>query len=490
MRRGAGHASGAAQPLATRPNVPPAPHPAAPRTGNDRERTLFLPFRGEALGLHLGAAMRVTLAIALVVALTSSSVAAERPQPPESFAPVVDTVKSAVLSVVHAHDPDPDVLDADDLLGRLFDALTRLPNQTLGAAVMIDPSGIAVTGANLLRGMTEVTIADVHGRRFRATLMSRDERTDIALLRVMGQGPFPVVRFGDSDTVRVGDWVVALGSPYGFEASVSAGIVSARPRIGAGGPWGDMLQTDAAVNPGSSGGPLINARGEMIGLATVPAPRGSGIAFAAASNVVRTVVGDLLVHGHVVRSWLGVESQPLTPELARAFRAPFAGGLVLTDIVAGGPAARAGLTRGSIVISFESRPVRTVADLDAALSRLSPGRTVTLETWRDARLAAVQATLAQEPASTSRFGRHRWLGLVLEGITPETGVVVASVEAPSPALRAGVLRGDIVRELDRRAIRNLNDFEEAAQQVSPGGSVTLLVQRGRTAVYLAVTPER
>ncbi len=313
------------------------------------------------------------LAVAFVVAVTSSSVAAERPQPPETFAPVVDTARPAVLSVVHAHAPDPDALEADDLLGRLFDALSRLPNQTLGAAVMIDPSGIAVTGANLLRGMTEVAVVDVHGRRFRATLMSRDERTDIALLRVMGGGPFPVVGFGDSDTVRIGDWVVAVGSPYGFEASVSAGIVSARPRIGAGGPWGDVFQTDAAVNPGSAGGPLLNARGEMIGLAVVPAPRGSGIAFAAASNVVRKVVSDLLVHGHVVRSWLGVESQPLTPELARAFRAPFAGGLVLTEIVPGGPAARAGLTRGSIVLAFEGRPVRTTADLDAALSRLAPG---------------------------------------------------------------------------------------------------------------------
>jgi serine protease Do len=434
--------------------------------------------------------MRAALAMVFVVAVASSSIAAERPQPPETFAPVVDAVRAAVLSVVHPHDPDADALEADDFLGRLFEALTRLPHQTLGAAVMIDPSGIAVTGANLLRGMTEVAVLDVHGRRFRATVMSRDERTDIALLRVVGGGSFPVVGFGDSDTVRIGDWVVAVGSPYGFEASVSAGIVSGRPRIAAGGPWGDVLQTDAAVNPGSAGGPLINARGEMIGLAAVPAPRGSGIGFAAASNVVRKVVGDLLAHGQVVRSWLGVESQPLTPALARAFHAPAAGGLVLTEIVPGGPAAQAGLLRGSIVLALEGHPLRTTADLEAMLARLPPGRTVTLEVWRDARLATVQATLVQEPGTKILFGRHRWLGLVLEGITPETGVVVATVEAGSPALAAGVVRGDVVRELDRRAIRTLTDFEEAAQQVPPGGPVTLLVQRGRTAFYLALPPER
>jgi serine protease Do len=333
-------------------------------------------------------------------------------------------------------------------------------------------------------------VVDVQGRRFRATVMGRDERTDIALLRVTGGGPFSVVEFGDSDAVRIGDWVVAVGSPYGFEASVSAGIVSARPRIAAGGPWGDMLQTDAAVNPGSAGGPLINARGEMIGLAVVPAPRGSGIGFAAASNVVRKVVGDLLAHGHVVRSWLGAESQPLTAELARAFHAPFAGGLVLTEIVPGGPAARAGLTRGAIVLALDGLPLRTAADLEAALSRLAPGHSVTLEVWRDARLASVQATLVQEPGTRILFGRHRWLGLVLEGITPETGVVVAAVEAGSPALAAGVVRGDLVRELDGRAVRSLTDFEEAAQHVTPGTPVTLLVQRGRTAFYLALTPER
>jgi serine protease Do len=435
--------------------------------------------------------MRATLAVVLVLALGSSALAADRPQPPETFAPVVDLVKPAVLSVVRAQPPDPDELDAGDLLGRLFEALTRLPNHTLGAAAMVDPSGVAVTGARLLRGHTELALVDVHGRRYEATLIGRDERTDLALLRVRGPGPFPVVRLGDSDEVRVGDWVLAVGSPYGFEASVSAGIVGARARIAPGGAWGDTFQTDAAVNPGSAGGPLVNARGEMIGLASDVGLRSAGIAFAVPSNLVRRVVADLLVHGKVVRSWLGISWQPMTADLAHAFRIPVADGLIVTDVARGGPGAKAGLTRGAVVVAFDGQSLRGTADLERALATTAPGRSATLRVWRDAREATVTVVLAEEPGPLQRASALRRLhGLVVEAITPEAGVVVAGVDAGSPAAESGVHRGDVVRELNRRTIRSLEDFEDAADALPPGRSVALLVQRGRTPVYLVLVPDR
>jgi serine protease Do len=283
--------------------------------------------------------------------------------------------------------------------------------------------------------------------------------------------------------------VLTVGSPYGFEASVSAGIVSARPRAGAGGPWGELLQTDAAVNPGSAGGPLVNARGELIGFATITSPRGSSIGFAVPSNVVRKVFDDVLVHGRVVRGWLGIGSQAMTAELARGFRAPFSAGLLLTDVVPGGPAARAGLTRGSIVLDIDGRPLRTTEDLDAALAATSPGRGVALHVWSGAQEATLQVVLAQEPSADLSPGTRRWLGLVVEGITPDVGVVVTAVQDRSPALAGGVLRGDVIRELDRRVILTLADFDEASEQVTSGRALTLLVQRGRYAVYLVLTPE-
>lgn len=440
--------------------------------------------------------MRIAPGLLCLLLLLAGVAAAERPQPPESFAPVVDAVKPAVLSVVippepDADDPEDDVLAPGDIVRKFFDALLTLPNRTLGAALVVDPSGVAVTGLRLLRGLAQVEVIDIDGRRSGATVIGRDDRTDIAILRLDGAGPFRAVPLGDSDSLRVGDWIVTLGSPYGFEASVSAGIVSARARLGPGGSYGDMLQTDAAVNPGSAGGPLVNVRGDVVGIAAIAAPRGSGIAFAVPSNIVRTVVADLLAHGRVVRSWLGVEPQPLSAGLARGFRAPFAGGLIVADVVGGSPAARAGLARGAILTALDGHPLRTVADLETALSARPPGRAIVLHAWRDGRESTVRVVLGQEPRSTTAVERvHPVLGLMVEGITPEVGVVVVGVMPGSPAAGGGVLRGDVVREIDRRTIRTLTDFDEAAPPSGRDATVMMLVQRGRTSLYLALTVER
>src|ERR1051326_2157405 len=259
-------------------------------------------------------AMRAALVLVLSLTLTSAVAAAERNQPPESFAPVADGVKHAVVSVVlpyhdtRADNDNADGLSDADLLRRLFDALSTLPNRTLGAAVMIDPSGVAVTVARILRDRTDVEIATLDGTHYRATVVGRDDRTDVAVLRVAAPVAWPVARFGDSDEVRVGDWVLAVGSPYGFETSVSAGIVSARARFTPGGAYGDFLQTDAAVNSGSAGGPLVDVHGNVVGLVATAAARGAGIAFAVPSHLVGKIARDILAYGSVRRGWLGGRS--------------------------------------------------------------------------------------------------------------------------------------------------------------------------------------
>ncbi|MEX2147525.1 MAG: trypsin-like peptidase domain-containing protein [Candidatus Rokuibacteriota bacterium] len=429
--------------------------------------------------------------------MTSPVFAAERAQPPASFAPVADAVKAAVFSVVL---PSEDADDggfgtegpaARDLLQQLFEALGGVPNRTLGAAVMLDPGGIAVTGARILQGLTEVEVVAVDGARYRATVLGRDDRSDIAVLRVIAPGPLPAARLGDSDEMRVGDWVLAVGSPYGFEASVSAGIVSSRTRIAAGGAYGDLLQTDAAINPGSAGGPLVNARGEVVGLSSTAAPREVGVGFAAPSNLVRRVVDDIVAHGRVVRGWLGIAAQPLTAELGDAFRVPFARGLLLADVTPGGPAATAGLTRGTILVALERRSLGTLTDLEDVLAVILPGRLVTLDLWRNGRQETIRLALGQEPAPAAGREPTRvvW-GLAVDTVTPETGVVVTSVRPGSPAANAGLRRGDLVREFDRRIIRNLADFDEASAGVEPGQSITLLVQRNRAPSYVVLVPDR
>jgi len=431
----------------------------------------------------------------LVLVLTSSVFGADRQQSPASFAPVAEAVKAAVFSVVVPYEDADDSFGEErpaerDLLQQLFEALGGRPNGALGAAVMLDPGGIAVTGARILQGLTEVELVAVDGARYRATVLGRDDRTDVAVLRVTAPGPLAVARLGDSDEVRVGDWVLAIGSPYGFEASVSAGIVSSRTRIAAGGVYGDLLQTDAAINPGNAGGPLVNTRGEVVGLSSTAAPRGVGVGFAAPSNLVRRVVDDIVAHGRVVRGWLGIAAQSLTADLGRAFNAPLARGLLVTDVTAGGPADASGLTRGTIVVAIERRSLATLTDLEDVLAVIPPGRVVTLEVWRNGRQEIMRLALGQEPApSVGREPTRMVLGLAVDSVTPETGVIIMSVRPGSPAASAGLRRGDLVRELDRRIIRNLVDFDKAWAGVAPGQRITLLVQRNRVPTYVVLVPD-
>lgn len=432
----------------------------------------------------------------LILVMTSCAFAAERPEAPATFAPVADSVKAAVFSVVL---PTEDAVDgsgdeaasARDLLQQLFEALGGAPNRTLGAAVMLKSSGVAVTSARILRGLTELEVVAVDGRRYSATVLGRDDRSDIAVLQVAGPAPFPTARLGNSDELRVGDWVLAIGSPYGFEASVSAGIVSSRTLIAFGGAYGDLLQTDAAINPGSAGGPLVNMRGDVVGVSSTAAPTGVGVGFAAPSNLVRRVVDDIIAHGRVVRGWLGVAAQPLTAELGHAFRVPIARGLLLADVTAGGPAAAAGLTRGTILVAIERRPLETLKDLQDVLAVMPPGQLVTLEVWRNGGQQTMHVAVGQEPAPSAGGAPARvLLGLAIDAVTPETGVIVLSVRPGSPAAKAGLRRGDLVRELDHRVIRNLADFDEASAAVGPAQGITLLVQRSRVPSYVVLVPDR
>jgi len=277
----------------------------------------------------------------LLVALSPLAVPAAQPQPmPSTFAPAAAAIKLAVYGLEvptrEEDEQDPQGLSASEFLRKLFGGL---PEGKLGAAVMTDPSGVAITSARLIRGLADLELVAVHGQRYPATVLGRDERTDIAVLRVRTARPLPAASLGDSDQVRVGDWVLAVGSPYGFEASVSAGIISGRPRVSPDGGYEDSLQTDAAVNPGSIGGPLVNAQGAVVGLTVTSGPRGNGIAFAVPANVVRRVTAELVTRGKVLRGWLGIVSQALTPELAQAFGAPVIGGVLAADVARDGPAA-------------------------------------------------------------------------------------------------------------------------------------------------------
>ena len=431
--------------------------------------------------------LSILLTTLVVFALGPARVAAQ-PQPiPSSFARAAAAIRPAVYGLELAtqdEEDKPEGLSISELFRKLFD---ELPGGKLGAAVMTDASGVAVTRARLVRGLREVQLVSVDGARYPATVVGLDERTDVAVLRVHAPGPLPAVALGDSDEVRVGDWVLAVGSPYGFEASVTAGIISGRPRVSPEGGYEDTLQTDAAVNPGSLGGPLVNAQGVVVGLTVTTGPRGSGIGFAVPANVVRRVTGEILARGKVVRGWLGIVSQAMTPDLAHVFGVPSAGGVLAADVLRDAPAARAGIQRGTLILALDDRVLRTPADVDVHLARSRPGQRVSVRLWRNGREETLVIVLDEEPVRFEKSRRaERVLGLLVDGLTPEAGVVVVAVRPGSGGAAADVWIGDIIREVDQQAVTTLSEFEQATRRLTPGTDVTVLLQRGPRTFYVVV----
>jgi serine protease Do len=428
--------------------------------------------------------------------------------PGTTFAQLAETVKPAVINIntttVRPETrgrPGPrtpfEEFFGEEFFRRFFgDTPERLPQRSLGSGVIIDPSGIALTNAHVVERARAIEVVTVDGRKHRATVVGADRKTDLAVLRLEdGQGQFPHLRLGDSERAQVGDWVIAVGSPFGLQATVTAGIISAKARQIGAGPYDDFLQTDAAINPGNSGGPLVNMQGEVIGINTAIVRGGSGIGFAIPSDMARRISTELLDKGAVTRGWLGVVVQPLTKDLADSFGIPTADGALVAEVMPGSPAATAGLKPGDVIVEVDGKKIDNPGDLARAIGLAEPGRTARLRVWQDKRERTLQITLGQMPAErqTARLGlevRPVTAELARELNLPTTdGVVVVRVEEGSPAARAGVRRGDVIREVNRQPVRSLAEFERATQRARPGQPLALRLQRGSTWLYVAVHPE-
>jgi serine protease Do len=447
-------------------------------------------------------AIILALTIGLIGGLLTSSVAQSKPgaavTPPVaasgSFAKLAEAVKPAVINVsTHAKAP-----------GFFGDAPERMPRRGLGSGVIIDPSGIALTNAHVVDGAGSIEVVTVDGARHKAKLLGADTKTDLAVLQLEGGGKtFPFVPLGDSDETRVGDWVIAVGSPFGLQATVTSGIISAKARQIGAGPYDDFIQTDAAINPGNSGGPLVNMRGEVVGINTAIVRGGSGIGFAIPSNMAKRVASELRASGKVTRGWLGVNLQPLTSDLASSFGVRDTKGALVADVSADSPAARAGLESGDVILEFNGKKVEDPATLARAVGMAKPGETGRMTVWRDRQQTTVDVKLGDAPAERTAAvrggerGGAAGLGLTVRPVTPEvareldlenpTGVVVTRVEPSGPAAEAGVQRGDVIVEIDRKQVKTVGDFEKATVPAS-GKPVLMRVQRGSNSVYIAMAP--
>ncbi len=364
------------------------------------------------------------------------------------------------------------------------------PRMGQGSGFIIDAAGYIVTNNHVVGEAVSVKVELADGRELTARVVGTDTQTDLAVLKVDAGAPLPALTWGDSDTLRVGDWVVAMGNPFGLGGTVTAGIVSARGRQIGAGPYDDFIQTDAPINPGNSGGPLFNGNGEVVGINTaIYAPAGGnvGIGFAVPARMARHVITDLQRDGQVARGWLGVSMQPVDADLAAALRLPDTHGVLVAGVEPNSPAARAGLRAGDVVVAMEGKAIATPRDLAIAVAEAAPASSATLAVLRDGQRVDQVVTLGQReaPQREARAGttapRPGSLGLRLAPRKGgEGGVEVASVEPGSIAAQRGMQAGDVILRAGDRDVRGPEDVTSA---------VTAARAAGRPAIALQITRE-
>jgi serine protease Do len=454
------------------------------------------------LGLVLGlAAGGIAPSVADSVLGAPAVVPVQSPFSAASFSTLAETVKPAVININaerHGGGRTPsEEFYGEEFFRRFFgQAPERMPRRSLGSGVIIDPSGVALTNAHVVANATQIEVVLLDGSKHRATVVGADRTTDLAVLRLQGGDGqrFPHLPLGNSAEVQVGDWVIAVGSPFGLQATVTSGIVSAKARQLGAGPFDDFLQTDAAINPGNSGGPLVNMRGEVIGINTAIVRGGSGIGFAIPASMARRVSSELLATGKVTRGWLGVALQPLTPDLAASFGVADGKGALVSEVVPDSPAAHAGLQAGDVVTEINGVTVEGPGDLARTVGLASPGEDATIRVWRDKREQTIEVKLREAPGQR----QAGLLGLQVRPVTPEVaaelrlrsadGVVVVAVDEGGPAAEAGLRRGDVIVEVNREPVKTLADFERLTRDAARNGHLAMRVQRGDSSLYVAVAP--
>jgi serine protease Do len=377
---------------------------------------------------------------------------------------------------------------------------------SLGSGFIVRPDGYIVTNNHVVDGATEITVKLSGDRHFTAKVVGRDPKTDLALLKIDAQN-LPIVAFGDSDKLQVGEPVMAIGNPFGLEGTVTTGIVSAKGRVIGEGPYDDFIQTDASINPGNSGGPLVNQAGQVVGIDTaiVSQSGGSvGIGFAIPINEAKTILPQLEAKGHVTRGWLGVSIQPMTAELAKAFKLEPGQGVLVADVLPNSPAAKAGLKTGDVITEYDGHTIAKAGDLPRLVGGTSVGQSATVRVLRDGKPLTVMAQIATLPesrqvADASPAG-GKSLGLTVQPLTPalakhlevpdKAGLVVADVADGSPAAEAGIQPGDVIVEVNRQPVQSVAALRKAISDQKAGEPTLLRIHRKDASLFVAIEAPR
>ena len=399
--------------------------------------------------------------------------------------------------------PFKDFFGNDEFFEKFFgnEPTREFKQKSLGSGVIIDKEGYILTNNHVVEKASSIKVKLSDGKEYDAKVIGKDAKTDIALIKVNVKNSLPVAVLGDSDKLDVGDWVVAIGNPYGLDHTVTAGIVSAKGRVIGQGPYDDFIQTDASINPGNSGGPLFNLRGEVIGINTAIISGGQGIGFAIPVNMAKALLPQLKTTGKVVRGWLGVVIQKVTPELAKSFGLKELEGALVSDVMEDSPAAKAGVKRGDVIVSFDGKPIKEMDQLPRIVAATQVGKKVRMKLIRDGSPLDADVTIVEgrdetREAANTGAEMDKNFGLVVQNVTPEIarhlnikdtkGVIVTDVQQGSPADEADVRAGDIIREINRKPVRNVDDFRAITGKVGPKEGIFMLLKRENTTFYAAI----
>ena len=369
---------------------------------------------------------------------------------------------------------------------------------SLGSGVIISKDGYIVTNNHVVENADTINVRLTNFEEYDAKVIGRDPKSDLALLKITPKNGLPVTAFGDSDKLRVGDWVMAIGNPFGFEQTVTAGIVSGKGRALGSGPYENFIQTDASINPGNSGGPLFNLKGEMIGINSAIYSRSGGnigIGFAIPANMAKNVINQIKEHGSVVRGWLGVMIQPVTPELAAQFKMDRPIGALVGEVTPDSPSDKAGIKPGDVIVAFNGTEISQVSMLPNLVAETPVGNKAEVTISRKGvlkKLPVVIAKLKEEQVATNEPAAdnlNKRLGLEVQDLTPEIsaalgitdkqGVLITKVEPYSPSADAGLRKGDLILEVNQKPVRDTKGFLNEINAIKVKSTVFLIKRDGR-----------
>jgi serine protease Do len=444
---------------------------------------------------------------------------AEPPMVPASFSQLAEAVGPAVVNIrtvktlkgggpVFRHfqrEPGGRENPFNEFFERFFgDEMQREFKQpSLGSGFIIDKDGYVVTNNHVIEDADQIKVKLDDEKEFDAQVIGRDASTDLALLKVKSNShDFPVLKLGDSAQLKVGQWVVAIGSPFGLERTVTAGIVSAKGRVIGSGPYDDFIQTDASINPGNSGGPLLNLKGEVVGINTAIIASGQGIGFAIPINLARGIIDQLKAGGEVTRGWLGVAIQDVNQEMADYYGIETKKGVFVSDVFKGDPADAAGIRPKDIIVEVNGQKVETSRQLTSLVAAIPVGQGVKIKVIRDGQPKTFNVKIAKRDdtkvaarGETPEKREDQLLGLRVSALTPEmaqrfniretAGVIVIDVQSGSQAEEAGMRVGDIIKEINRQSIESVKDYNEALKKISKDSAVSFFIWR-KNAGFLVI----